>query len=148
MGAWTFTVKAPVSILLAALAFASACRDGLAGPGEPVLIGQFGAADLTLELLATHAGVELSQGCGSYFVSDRPATLDGAGAFRVRGEQHQIAAVGTARGTLSGVVRDADGVETVTLTLLFDEAGPLADPLVVTLRRDEHYEGPELPCPL
>ena len=127
----------------------AACGDGVADPGEPVLLGQFGTAEWPVELLATHAGVELVQPCGGYFVADRPAALQPDGDFRVRGRSFPG---GLARGsdgaTLGGRFTLEGGVETVTLSVIPDGAGAVADLLVHTLRRSEHYTGPELPCAL
>ena len=131
---------------IAALTFLGACSDGVAGPSVPVLVGQFGAADMAVELLATHAGIELSQPCGAYFAADRPARLGANGEFRVPGRSYRGLGIRTEDATLSGRTEVADGVETVTLTVVPDGPGASADLLVLTLRRSEHYAGPELPC--
>ncbi len=127
-----------------------ACNDGPAGPDDPVLVGQFGAADVTVELLATRAGVELVSACGDYFVSDDAALLDGSGGFEVDGSYHYAGPFigGSADATLSGHVAGGGGFETVTVTLLIGGGGATVDPLVLTLRRGEHFEGEVLPCPL
>jgi len=128
----------------------SACSDGPAGPGDDVLVGQFGAADVTVELLATHAGVELVSACGDYFVSDDAARLGGSGSFEVDGEYHYAGPFigGPADATLSGHVAGVGVFETVTVTLLIGGGGPTVDPLVLTLRRGEQFAGEPLPCPL
>jgi hypothetical protein len=135
--------------LLAAaiITIGAACTDGPAGPDDDVLIGQFGAADLTIELLGTHAGLEISFGCGDHFVSDDAAILDDEGRFAVEGEfRYRAPGEGHAeRGRVSGFHSVGVGGESVTLT--FGEGGATVDPLVVALRRGEHYEGLPLPCP-
>ncbi len=125
----------------------AACSDGPAGPEENVLVGQFGAADLTIELLATHAGLEIAFGCGDYFVSDDAAILDDEGRFSVSGEfRYRAPGEGhSERGRVSGFHSIGPGGESVTVT--FGEGGATVDPLVVTLRRGERYEGLPLPCP-
>jgi hypothetical protein len=137
-----------IALVIAALVgFGAACSDGPAGPGDDVLVGQFGAADLTMELLATHAGLEISFGCGDYFVSDDAAILDDEGRFSVNGEfRYRAPGEGHAeRGRVSGFHSIGIGGQSVTLT--FGEGGATVDPLVVTLRRGERYEGLPLPCP-
>jgi len=145
---WTPLRVAPTA--LAMLLLSAGCGEGIAGPRDNVLLGQFGAADLTVELLATHAGVELAHACGDYFASTRAAALDADGDFRVRGEWHRaLEGVGSAEGaTLSGRARIEGGIETVTVSVVVDGPGESADLLVLTLRRAEHYAGPPLPCPL
>ena len=124
-----------------------AAPDGPAGPDEDVLTGQFGAVDVTMELLATHAGLEISLGCGDYFVSDRAAELDDDGRFAVDGEFHYRAPPPgrSVEGSISGFL--APGLAGGSVTLTFGEGGSAVDPLVVTLRRGEHYEGLPLLCP-
>lgn len=140
----------PLRAALAILFLSSGCDEGIAGPQDHVLLGQFGAADLTVELLATHAGVELAHGCGDYFASNRAAALDADGDFRVRGEWHRaLGGVGSTKGaTLSGRARTEGGTETVTVSVVVDGPGESGDLLVQTLRRGEHYTGPLLPCAL
>ena len=131
----------------ALLGFSTACADGPAGPDDDVFIGQFGAVDLTMELFATHAGLEISFGCGDYFVSDHVAAFDDEGRFVVNGKFHYRAPPPgrTVSGRLSGFLAQGRAEESVTLT--FGEGGSAADPYVVTLHRGEHYEGLPLPCP-
>ena len=132
---------------LAVLALAG-CSDGPAGPEDDVLLGQFGIADQPTELLATHSGVDVDFGCASFFVSDEPALLDAAGNFSVEGEFRFAGAFvgGPADATLSGRLDREPLIDTVTITFLIDGNGTL-DPLVLTLRRGERYEGLPLPCP-
>ena len=134
-------------VIAALIGLSSACTDGPAGPDDDVLVGQFGAADLTMELLATHAGLEIAFGCGDYFVSDDAAVLDDEGRFSVDGEfRYRAPGEGHAeRGRVSGF--HAIGIEGQSVTLTFGEGGATVDPLVVTLRRGERYEGLPLPCP-
>lgn len=125
----------------------SACGDA-AGPDQSVLVGQFGAPDLTEELLATHGGVELVQACGSYFASSQPARPDSEGEFLVHGRWYPGGLGLSHRGAMLNGRLDLDsGAETVTLTLRFEQTDPAADPLTVTLRRGARFAGPELPCP-
>jgi hypothetical protein len=136
---------ASASLFAAALTgLGTACRDGPAGPDEDVLIGQFGASDLTMELLATHVGVEITFGCGDYFASDEAALLDDEATFAVEGRFHYRHTGDSDAGTLSGFVTSGVG-QSVTFT--FGEGGTAADPIVVTLRRGERYTGLPLPCP-
>ena len=145
---WTPLRVAPAA--LAVLLLSTGCDEDIAGPRDHVLLGQFGAADLTVELLATHAGIELAHACGDYFASTRAAALDSDGDFRVRGEWHRaLGGVGSTEGaTLSGRARTEGGIETVTVTMVVDGPGESGDLLVLTLRRGEHYTGPLLPCAL
>jgi hypothetical protein len=119
----------------------SACGDRIAGPNEPVLVGQYGRPDLPTELLATRAGVELDQICGSYFASGQPARLAADGSFEVHGRYHHgglINIPGDDEGaTLTGTANLA-GPQTVTITLTFDAAGAAGDPFTATLTRGEH----------
>ena len=138
--------------VLLALASLGACSEGPAGPGEPVLTGQFGAADQTIELLATRAGIELQLGCGSYFASDDPALVDEEGGFEVEGEFHQggppTIGDATVEATLSGAVANGADFDLVTIQLLISGGGSTVDPLFVTLHRDQHFEGAPAVCPL
>lgn len=133
--------------LIPLILLGAACSDGIAGPDDHVLVGQFGAADLTMELLATHAGLEIAFGCGDYFASDDAAVLDDEERFAVEGAfRYRRPGDGrTERGRVSGFLSAGPVGKSVTLT--FGEGGTAADPLVVTLRQGEHYEGPPLPCP-
>jgi hypothetical protein len=137
------------AFLLAASLALSGCGGGPAGPEDQVLVGQFGAADVTIELLATRAGVELVSVCGDYFISDDAALLDESRTFEVAGTYHYTGPVvgGPADATLSGYLASSGLFETVTVTLLIGGGGPTVDPLVLTLRRGHHYEGLPLPCP-
>lgn len=134
-------------VVAALIGLGAACSDGPAGPDDDVLVGQFGAADLTMELLATRAGLEISFGCGDYFISDDAAILDDEGRFSVNGEfRYRAPGEGHAeRGRVSGIRSIGIGGQSVTLT--FGEGGATVDPLVVTLRRGESYDGLPLPCP-
>ena len=123
----------------------AACSDGPTGPDHDVLVGQFGAADLTMELIATHAGVEITFGCGDYFASDDAAILDDEATFAVDGRFHYRRTGASDAATLSGFLTTGIGGQSVTFT--FGEGGTSADPLVVTLRRGERYTGLPLPCP-
>ena len=135
-----------IRIMIAALVcLGAACTDGPAGPDVDVLIGQFGATDVTMELLATHAGVEITFGCGDYFASDEPAVLDDQAAFAVEGRFHYRHTGDSDAGTLSGFA--TSGVDGLAVTFTFGEGGTAADPIVVTLRRGERYTGLPLPCP-
>ena len=139
-----------VALAIPVLGLVVACGDGFAGPGESVLTGQFGAADLTVEFLATHAGVEFTQACGSYFVSAEAAELGIEGGFRARGRWHSGGGgftTHTEGATLHGQLAMAGGVQTITITLVLDDAAATVDPLTVTLRRAEHYAGPSDVCP-
>ncbi|MGE5927889.1 MAG: hypothetical protein ACM357_11085 [Gemmatimonadota bacterium] len=134
-------------VTAALLGLGAGCSGGPAGPDENVLVGQFGASDLTMELLATHAGLDIALGCGDYFVSDEPAILDEEGRFSVAGDfRYRAPGEGHSEpGRVSGFHSIGIGGESVTLT--FGEGGATVDPLVVTLRRGERYEGLPLPCP-
>ena len=132
-------------VIAALVAFGTGCSEGPAGPDDDVLIGQFGATDVTMELLATHAGVEITFGCGDYFASDDPAVLDDEAAFAVNGRFHYRHTGHSDAGTLSGFV--SSGVHGRSVTFTFGEGGTAADPFVVTLRRGERYTGLPLPCP-
>ena len=134
------------------LAFAlglAACGDGPAGPDDDVLVGQFGDADTPIQLLATHAGVTLDLGCGAFFVSEEPALLDADRSFGVEGSYRPGGFVvgGELDATVSGRVERVSMVDVVTATLLIEGGGPVIDPLVVSLRRGQRYEGEPLPCP-
>jgi len=138
--------RASIGLIVAALAgLGTACTDGPAGPGDGVLLGQFGAADLTMELLATHAGIEITFGCGDYFASEDAAVLDDEATFAVDGRFHYRHTGDSNAGTLSGFVTSGVGGQSVTFS--FGEGSTAADPLVVTLRRGERYTGLPLPCP-
>lgn len=137
--------RARIGLLVVLVGLGTACDDGPAGPDDQVVIGQFGAADLTMELLATHAGVEISFGCGDYFASDEAAVLDDEERFEVDGRFHYRGPGTSDGGTVSGFLTRGVGGESVTLT--FGEGGSTVDPLVVTLRRGERYSGLPLPCP-
>ena len=134
--------------LVLALALA-ACGDGPAGPDDDVLVGQFGDADTPIELLATHAGVTLDLGCGAFFISEQPARLDSGRSFSVEGGYRPGGFVvgGELDATVSGTVARVSMVDVVTATLLIEGGGPLVDPLVISLRRGQDYEGEPLPCP-
>lgn len=136
------TIRFFIAVLVA---IGTGCNDGPAGPDEDVLIGQFGATDLTMELLATHAGVEITFGCGAYFASDDPAVLDDEATFAVDGRFHYRHTDDSDAGTLSGFV--TSGVDGLSVTFTFGESGTASDPIVVTLRRGERYTGLPLPCP-
>ena len=125
--------------LASALLAIGGCGDNVAGPSDNVLVGQFGRSDLPTELLATRAGVELDQICGSYFVSGQPAVLGADGTFRVHGRYHHgglINIPGTEGATLTGTASFA-GSASVTITLTFDDAGAAGDPFTATLTRGE-----------
>jgi hypothetical protein len=140
--------RAATATLTAALAIVlllAGCGDGV-GPGDPVLVGQFGAKDYPAELLATHAGVEVAIPC-SYFSAERPAALEADGTFRVRGAwYHYGFTVGDRRqeSTLTGTLVPGD-VDAVNLTFVPDGAGTV-DAIVLTLRRSEHYAGEPVAC--
>jgi hypothetical protein len=127
----------------------AACGDGPAGPDDDVLLGQFGDADTPIQLLATHAGVTLDLGCGAFFISEQPARLDADRNFSVEGGYRPGGFVvsGELDATVSGTVERVSMVDVVTATLLIEGGGPLVDPLVVSLRRGQDYEGEPLPCP-
>ena len=127
--------------LAGAVALFSACSDKVAGPTDPVLVGQYGRPDLPTELLATRAGVELDQICGSDFVSGQPVRLAADGSFEVHGRYHHggLANIGAddEGATLTGTANFA-GPETVTITLTFDAADDTSDPFTATLTRGQH----------
>jgi hypothetical protein len=135
--------------LLAFVLGLAACGEGPAGPDDDVLVGQFGDADTPVELLATHAGVTLDLGCGAFFISEEPARLDADRGFSVEGSYRPGGFVvgGDLDATVSGRVERVSMVDVVTATLLIEGGGPVIDPLVVSLRRGQDYEGEPLPCP-
>jgi hypothetical protein len=134
-----------LAVLLTALA---ACSDGPAGPEDDLLVGQFGHAEIPVELLATHAGVTLDLGCGAFFVSEEAAILDDDQAFEVEGQYRPGGFVvdGEIDATVTGWLERMIFVDSVTLTLII-EGGGAADPLVISLRRGQDFEGDPLPCP-
>ena len=137
-----------IRAIVAAVLFAAACSsDGPAGPDGPVLTGQFGSADEAVELLATRAGVELDDECGSYFVSETPLAPAADGSFRVRGRVGSPFSVGTGSATLSGQATYGASGTTLVLTVTIDDARPPAVWLSVTLARGTHYSGPTIYCP-
>ena len=132
--------------LVAALA---ACSDGPAGPDDDVLIGQFGDADTPVQLLATHAGVTFDLGCGSFFISEEAVILGDDASFEVDGEYRPggFAVGDDLEATVSGTLEQVNFVDFVTVALIIEGGGPAADPLVISLRRGQKYEGDPLPCP-
>lgn len=138
-----------ITLPLAAIALLlTACGDGLAGPGDSVLVGQYGKSDQQAELLATRAGIELDLACGSYFASAQPAVLSADGSFLVHGSHHfgGFSNLGASDATLSGRTGIRGAVPTVTITLTFD-GSPVTDPFTVTLARGVVFTGVYPPCP-
>ena len=134
-----------LAVLLTALA---ACSDGPAGPEDDLLVGQFGHAEIPVELLATHAGMTLDLGCGAFFVSEEAAILGDDQGFQVEGHYRPGGFVvdGQAEATMSGTLERMNFVDFVTVTLVI-EGGGAADPLVISLRSGQDFEGDPLPCP-
>ncbi|HEU4829340.1 MAG TPA: hypothetical protein VFT04_09095 [Gemmatimonadales bacterium] len=114
-----------------------------------MLIGQFGDADTPVQLLAAHAGVTLDLGCGAFFVSEEAAILGNDRAFEVDGKYHPggFAVGGNLDATVSGTLEQVNFVDFVTVALIIEGGGPAADPLLISLRRGQAYEGDPLPCP-
>ncbi len=133
-----------------AILVVTACGDGLAGPADSVLIGQFGIATMPIELLATHAGIELDLDCGRYFASSESALLAPDGSFRLRGRYHAGSFVIPSElgATISGAVGSQSQPGTVSVTLTLDGSGPLADPFSITLTRGVRFEGQPQACPV
>lgn len=125
------------------------CSDGPAGPDDDVLVGQFGHAEIPVELLATHAGVTLDLGCGAFFVSEEAAILGDDQGFEVDGQYRPGGFVvdGEVDATVSGTLERMNFVDFVTVTLILEGGGAGADPLEISLRRGQDFEGDPLPCP-
>ena len=136
-------------VLAALLTVLAACGDGPAGPEDDVLVGQFGHAEIPMELLATHAGVTFDLGCGAFFVSEEAAILDADQTFELEGQYRPGGFVidGEIDATVSGTLERMNFVDVVTVTLSIERGDPAADPLVISLRRGQEFEGDPQPCP-
>ncbi len=137
----------PSRVLPALLLALGACSDGPAGPDDDVLVGQFGHAEIPVELLATHAGVTLDLGCGAFFVSEEAAILGDDRVFEVEGQYRPGGFVvdGEIDATVIGTLERMNFVDFVTVTLIIEGGGPAADPLVISLRRGQSFEGDPQP---
>jgi hypothetical protein len=140
--------RRPSRTLPAFLAALAGCGDGPVGPDDDVLVGQFGHAEIPVELLATHTGMTLDLGCGAFFVSEEAAILGDDQGFQVEGHYRPGGSVvdGQVEATMSGTLERMNFVDFVTVTLII-EGGGAADPLVISLRRGQDFEGDPLPCP-
>ena len=133
-------------IIVAFQLMVAGCADHLAGPNEPVLVGQFGSANSPVELLATRSGVELELGCAAYFASTEPPRLDADGAFRLRGQHHSSGNFNDATGGATLLGQVAAGQASVSVNLTVDGAGATTDPFTATLHADTHDADSQV-CP-
>ncbi len=131
----------PLRSLLVAAAtglLVTACDDGPTSGPQNVLVGQWGSS--TAELIAIHAGAELTDGCAAVVIT-RPIVLRDDGSFQTSGRLR----VGlTTGGPMTAVEGDVQGSSLTVRAILYDADGPATFVLESGVRPDPDLR-PERP---